>query len=328
MNSMSSGFSIRLFLAVALCLSLVVANELPFANQPALAGLTVSAATDLNLKSESQLKSEATLYDTAIREIGRITSMRLANPDESKAALAILQRQKPALRLMRSKLIVLGLNDSGFAGAVRAKTGNDKKTAQEFAVQLAQNPTDIFKLAGAASLKDQILNKIDSDTSLMRKIADQLKQAAAEIKGSVKGHHAPHVLLGTLNLARATTVAGNPPPPVPRLSDKDVATLLLVAAVIVFPPLGVALVLVAANAVAFLIAEVVVGDAIILLGELKKAASPNQEKAAIDACQDKADAACIACQSAADKLPFPLDLAAYDACEAAILLDYAACYLL
>jgi hypothetical protein len=325
---MNSRLSIRLFLAIAVTSSLVFANELPFANQLAFNGFTGAAANDLNLKSESQLKSEAALYDTAIRELGRITSMRLANPDESKTALAIINRQRTGLRFMRSKLIVMGLNESTFAAAVRVKTSNDTKTAQEFAVQLAQNRTDIFKLAGAASLKDQILSKIDSDTSLMRKIAEQLKQAAAEIKANVKGHHTPRVLLGILNPARATSAAGNSAPPVPRISDKDVANLLIVAAVIVFPPLGIAIGLVAANLFAVAIAEAIVAVAVVLLGELKKAAGSNQEKAAIDNCQDKADDAYNECLTAADNLVFPLNVAAGDACYGAWLLNYANCYLL
>ena len=104
--------------------------------------------------------------------------------------------------------------------------------------------------------------------------------------------------------------------------------MVLVAAVIVFPPLGVALVLVAANALGVAIAEDIVFAGIALVGELKKLASPSQEKAAIDACQDKALAKCETCTETAQKLPFPLNFAAMDSCGGALLLDYAVCLLI
>jgi hypothetical protein len=310
---MNTRLAIRFCLVTALSFGLAI-SQLPFVPR-------ASAAADLNLKSESQLKSEASLYDTAIRELGRVSSMKLASPDESKIAIAILKRQVPNLRLLRSKLIVLGLADSTFANAVRTKAGTEKKSQQEFAAELAKDQTSILKLSGADSLKNSILRTIEADTSRMRKVAEQLKQASAEIKTNAKSHHSGAV-------ASAETEAGTSNPVFPRLSDKDVATLLVVAAVIIFPPLGLALALIAANAVGALVAESFVGTAIVLVGELKGAAGTQKERDAIDACLNKVNDAGDACLTAADHLIFPLNLAAEDACLAAYLIDFAACYLL
>jgi len=146
---------VRLPLAFALTTSLILLG-IPRSSARA-------AAADLNLKSQAQLRSEAALYDTAIREIGRISNMQLSNPNESKAALAILKQQTPNLRFSRSKLITIGLSDSGFANAVTAKAGNDKKSQQQFAAQLAQDRKSIFQVNGAESLRSNIIRSVEAD---------------------------------------------------------------------------------------------------------------------------------------------------------------------
>ena len=310
---------IRLLLASALSFGLVI-SPLPFVSSS-------SAAADLNLKSESQLKSEAALYDAAIREVERISSMKLADPDESKVAIAILKKHVPNLKFIRSKLIVLGLTDSTFIRAVKAKTGNDEKSAQEFAAELAKDRTAIFKVNGAGPLKDTIVQKVEVDTLLLRKVGEQLKRAAVAIRAEAKEHHAARSIPG-LATAPMSVAPGTPAPLTPRLTDKDVATLVIVVAVIAFPPLGLALALIAANAVGILVAEVFVGEAIGLIGALKLATSTDKQKDAIAACQDKAGAAFEACDAAAQAAIFPLNIAAEDACLAAFLLNFAACLLI
>jgi hypothetical protein len=172
---------VRLPLAFALTTSLILLG-IPRSSARA-------AAADLNLKSQAQLRSEAALYDTAIREIGRVSNMQLSNPNESKAALAILKQQTPNLRFSRSKLITIGLSDSGFANAVTAKAGNDKKSQQQFAAQLAQDRKSIFQVNGAESLRSNIIRSVEADAALLRKVSDQLSQASKAIKASVKNHH-------------------------------------------------------------------------------------------------------------------------------------------
>ncbi len=321
--------SIRFFLATAISLGLVVSNQLPFPSSG-------SAAADLNLKSESQLRSEAALYETSIREIGRISNMNLANPDESKAAIAILKRQTPNLKFIRSKLIALGLSDSSFASAVKART-SDKKSAEEFAVELAKDRTAILKLNGAQSLKDRMLRTVESDKAMLRKIADQLKQAAADIRSKAKGHHVVRTNL-SLKAKSANPETDSGTSPAPDLSDVGTMVIMVVTvAVIVAPPLGIALVLLSVNSTLITfpvaVAETMAIYAQQLLLLLKAGAGTDKQKDEIEACMDRAYAKCDKCLSDAaaivvpgtELITVPLYLAASDLCYAQQLLDLLLC---
>lgn len=286
-----------------------------------------AAAADLNLKSQSQLRSEAAVYDTAIREITRISSMRLSNPEESKAALAILKKQTPNLRFSRSKLISIGLSDGAFASAINAKAGNDKKSQQQFALQLSQDRKSILQVNGAESLKANIIRSVDADAALLRRVSQQLSDASKAIKASVKSHHA-YKLPEPIVFAKDAAAT-----PVPELSAADATLLVIAVAVVVCPPLALAVGLLALNVVAAdILIRVPAGAtemaADLLLDLKKNASNDKQQKAAIDNCEDKAYSADDNCETAADKLIFPLDLAASDACEAALLLNLAACLLI
>ena len=329
---MSSRLPIRFLLATALSLGLVVSNQLPFA------GFSGSAAADLNLKSESQLKSEAALYDTAIREIGRISSMKLANPDESKVAIAVLKKQIPNLRFNRSKLIALGLSDSSFRSAVKART-NDKKSGEEFAAELARDRTAILKLNGAQSLKDGMLRAVESDASMLRKIADQLKQAAADIRAKAKSHHAvrtnPVLTIKSADVETNTSASSMPSF---KGNDGAAITALVVCAFIVSPPLGVALVLLSVNSTLLTIPAAVAENTAVYAAEmllgLHAAGGTDQQRDEIQACVDRAQSACDKCvaEAAALVVPFtepitvPLSIAAADLCLAQQLLDLLLCY--
>src|SRR6185369_2905796 len=97
---------------------------------------------------------------------------------------ALLAKQIPNLRFNRSKLAQIGLSDSTFAGAVRERT-KDSKTTDVFVREVAADPTSIMKLSGASALADRMQRKVDSDVALIRKVADRLKQAAADIKSKI-----------------------------------------------------------------------------------------------------------------------------------------------
>jgi hypothetical protein len=279
------------------------------------------------------LKSEAALYDTAIREIGGISSMKLANPDESKAAQVILKNQTPNLKFIRSKLISLGLSDSSFGSAVKAKTGNDRKSAQEFAAELAKDRTAILKLNGAQSLKDKMLRTVESDRATLRKIADQLKQAAADIREKAKGHHAVRTTPGVeTKPAIEETDAGISPSP--DLAAVGVVTfLVVVVAVAVFPPLGLAFIDLAANAAALTFGESIAVFAAELIVGLKNSAGNEKQRDEVQACLDRAYATCDKCLAEAATLivpgtelvTVPLYLAAADLCYGQQLLDLAFC---
>ena len=327
---MNSRLPIRLLLATALTLGLVPSNQLPLA-------FGRSAVADINLKSESQLRSEAALYDTAIREIGRISSMKLANPDESKAAIAILKKQIPNLRFNRSKLIALGLSDSSFRSAVKSRT-NDKKSSEEFAAELAKDRTAILKLNGAQSLKDGMLRAVESDASMLRKISDQLKQGAADIRAKAKSHHAVRTNPAlTTKSADVEINTGASSTPSLKGNEGEVITLVVVCAFIVSPPLGVALVLLSVNSPTLTIpvaaAESVAVYAAELLLAIKAGSGTDQQKDEIQACVDRAQAACDKCVADAatlivpftEPITFPLYLAAADLCFAQQLLDLLLC---
>lgn len=121
----------------------------------------------LALKSESQVKSEASLYDTAIREIGRIESMKLTTTDEFTRVKSVLDQQVPNLRRIRSKLVALALSDTTLISAARART-NTTKLAEEFALELATNSESVFKLNGGLGVKDKISRSFETDTSMLR----------------------------------------------------------------------------------------------------------------------------------------------------------------
>ena len=165
---MNRRFSIRSLLATALTMGLVVSNQLP------LAAFSAAAVVKLNLKSESQLKSEAALYDRAIYEIGQLQTMSVVTVDDLKKVNTILERQIPNLRFNRSNLTDIGLGESAFVAAAKVRT-LDKKAAEEFANEPGRDPNAIFKLNGATSLGDRMERSLETDTTMLRRVAGRLK---------------------------------------------------------------------------------------------------------------------------------------------------------
>jgi hypothetical protein len=212
---------------LSLCASLL-SLSLPF-------GGHATAGPAPKLKSESQLRSEAALYDGAIREIERIANLKLAVPEESKKAQAILDKQVPNLRFSRSKLVALGLSDASFASAIKAKAP-DKKAADPFAQELARDNKAILKLSGAQSLADRIRKSVAEDTAKLRRIAELLKQAGAEIRA--KKHHAVKANSSAPDFVggRDVFASARPSSPPDSVSDTLVTVLVIAVAVIVVPP--------------------------------------------------------------------------------------------
>jgi hypothetical protein len=269
------------------------------------------------LKTESQLRTEAGSYDTAIREITRVATIKLSTPDDLKAATAIVSRQGSNLRLIRSKLVIIGLSDSGFVDAGRRRT-QDRKAAEAFAGQLAKDPNLVFKLSDGQTLANRMLSAVEAHRTLLRKAAEHLKLAAEAIKA--KTHHA----YSTRSTAEPTAIrsaayvaeAGGAPVPVESLTDT--AIVLTMVLVIACPPLLLVILPVASTAL------VVAGIAGII-GRLVTNFGTKEGQDKVEDCYDQADANGRRCNDAASNLPFPADLVARAACAAKLLLDLATC---
>jgi hypothetical protein len=308
MTTRNSKVLLRVLLAMAVTAGLLW-NQWPLASHG-------SAAATLNLKSESQLKTEAGLYDTAIREISRLADLKLANPDTSKTALSIIDKQAPNLKFGRSKLIALGLGNSTFVSAVKAK-GADKKSTEQFGQELSKDPNSILKLNGASAVADQIRNSAAADIAKLQKVAQLLRQAGADIKA--KAHHA----VKARSTATVSEAALTLPPA--GLTTEQIVILVVVVAVIAFPPLGIVLVDISSPAVAGVIAAALVAEAALLVARLVENAGTDKGRDRVAECEDNAAARKRHCISEAGDLPFPISIAAEDACYAQWLLDAAVC---
>jgi hypothetical protein len=261
------------------------------------------AVQRLVLKSESQLKTEAAAYDAAIREITRVASMELATLEDLKKADAILARQIPNLKYNRSKLVVLGLSDAGFTSAVKERIP-DSRAAEEFARTINKDPRAILNLKGATSVRDRMLARLNSDTTLLRRVADRLKKAAADIKAKLKTHHLAAASAAIPRLDLETPV-------VPQPFDSDVF-LLIAVAVIVEPPLVLALPAI---------------GAVLIIARLVENIGTDEGKDKVAACQEEADRRYRNCVAASANLPFGANVLAQSACYAQWLLDSAGCLL-
>jgi predicted phage tail protein len=269
-----------------------------------------SAAVTLKLKTESQIKSESALYDAALREITRIETLKLKTPEDSKIAEDILEQQVSNLRFGRSKLIAMGLSDSTFVNAVKAKV-YDKKSADQFAQELAKDSAAILKLPGAAAVRDQIRKKADADANKLQSIVRKLKEEEARKRNEA-------------NLDASAIV---PTAPIKVIAAAIIVSILVAVAIIVsVNTLGaaLALVVVAAAGASATAAALAAGAAAVVAGVEEVASNvPSEEK--IAACQDKADTKYKNCKSKANKLWEPVRSIERGHCRADWLFDAAVC---
>ena len=129
------------------------------------------------------LKSDAARYDVAIRTIAGVTSMRLENPQELKAALVILSEQFTYLKLHRSKLITLVLSDNTFTSALKEACPN-QEAAKSLMRELRAYPKAVFKLKGAHVLSVRLMESVRADVTNLRRTAQRLREAIALSNGS------------------------------------------------------------------------------------------------------------------------------------------------
>jgi hypothetical protein len=250
------------------------------------------------LRSEAQLRKEANLFQTAMNEIGRISTMKLATVKDLAVANAIVDKHVSNLRFVRSKLVVMGLSDASFGSGVKRRAA-DKQATEEFAVELAKQPTSITKVSGGQALSDRIRRSFAADDAKIRAVSDQLKRAAAEIKAK-SGHHAS----GNSSTTTALTAA-----PAAELKAEHVALIAIVAAVVLFPPLGLAIVYVASQAAVVIYPAMVITAAGMLITNLVINVGTEEGRDKVAECQDDVDRRYRRCKDAAADMGLFADIA-------------------
>lgn len=139
----------------------------------------------ITLKTESQFRSEASLYDGAIRAISGILTMRLETQDDLKAALSIVERQRPNLKFFRSQLVVTALSNSTFSAAAKRKMPT-KEAAITFLTSL-NDRNKVTTIAGFDQVKTQMKTRTETDAAVLRRASDRLKTAGERLKAAE--HH-------------------------------------------------------------------------------------------------------------------------------------------
>lgn len=174
MKKIAISITLRTVIALALCFTLIGYPQL----QISAAGATPSAA---DLKSQSQFRNEASRYENAMRAIAGISTMKLETTEDLKRAIAILDRERPNLKLFFSKLVVIGFSDSTFSNAVKKKMP-DKQAAESFLKGLQADHKAVLRLDGAESLATRLQRTAESDATILRRAGERLKEAAEKIK--------------------------------------------------------------------------------------------------------------------------------------------------
>lgn len=181
MKKRGLSFQLRTIIATALSVSF-----LAFPLRPRFADATGAA---IEVKSETQYRSEASRFTRALSAVDAIATMKLETGDDLKNAIAILDRERPNLKLHRSKLITMGLSDSTFTGAVK-KRAPELKSAEALLKEIQADPKTVLKLDGAESLKTRIQRAAEEDAATLRRVAERLKEAAERIKKASQGRAA------------------------------------------------------------------------------------------------------------------------------------------
>lgn len=162
---------------IVLCLSFIVYTPSRVSSER----VTTLPRPAFDLKAESQLRSEASRYDSAVRVIGGIATMKLATVGDLKKAIDIVNREHPNLRLRFSKLIVLAISDPTFSSAVKARTAAGSQAAEAFLREIQADPKTILRLSGAESLKTRLQRTDEANAATLRRTADRFKAIARKL---------------------------------------------------------------------------------------------------------------------------------------------------
>lgn len=286
-------------IAVVLCFSLIT--------YPLLRVVSAGTGAPIDLKSKSQYRSEAVRYDSALRAVAGITTMKLETADDLKQAIALVERERSNLKLRLSKLVDLAINDSTFSAAIQ-KRAPDKQTAEAFAKALSASPREVLKLEGAEALKARMHRNAEADAEILKRSATRLKEAAEKIKrdSSVKtGQRFKSA--EQFKLVRANSRPESQPVTVPApvmLAQDPAGTIFVIILVIV---------------VAVVIAS--------LIGNLIRNFTTKEGQDEVEDCLEAADARLASCNSDAARLLVPFNVAAQAVCKANWLTDVGQCYL-
>jgi hypothetical protein len=300
MKTIVSSISIKAVIATVLCVTFVI--------YPALRISSARAAyASVDLKSEAEVRSEATRYDGAMRAIAGVASMKLEKPDEMKRALATLDSKGSDLKFHRSKLIVLGLSDTSFTGAVK-KASPNKEAAEALIKETTANPKAVLELNGAQSLVTRLQQSAQTEAATLRRVSERLKEAAAKIKQSSKTRVTPDVREAKLISAvyRGVNESYEPSLSVNPLQGEVIAVLLIVVAVIIFLEIA-----------SFAIK--------VFESFLTKVLESIERQTA--ECREAADTKRTKCVADAHNQVFPLNLVAEAECDSEWLAQSAACLL-
>ena len=117
----------RTVVCATFCITLTLA-PLAQAQAPAQTPAQQLAATvaSLPFKSVEQLRAEAAAYDKAVAEIASLARTPLDTADQTKVAVAVVERDRPALKLFASKFAAIALDDKTFRDAVLKKLTDEK----------------------------------------------------------------------------------------------------------------------------------------------------------------------------------------------------------
>jgi hypothetical protein len=294
-----------------LCLAFLIGLGIT-SSQWVLAPSRSAPVIGLNLKTASQISSEANSYDNAIRDLSAINLSTLTN---LKMTQDILEAQVPKLRFGRTKLLSIALGDSTFIGAVRAKVF-DKRSAENFAFELAQQKEAINDLSGASALRNRISTEVSLEVMKLKKLAQLFKENAETLNKRAQ-------LITTVSVAIAIGTAA--------MSTAVVVAILIAAAMVAVPALTGALVSLAAggaNVAAGLAQTAVSATAVaIIAATASTAAAADQAQDKVAECADKADSKYKKCNSSAHDLIGPLVGIALEECKAKWVFDAGECLL-
>ena len=137
-----------------------------------------------------KLSNDVTRYETAMRAIAGIESMKLEEPHELNRALAILEQERENLKFHRSKLFLLGLNDFTFTIAVKEACPH-KAAAAALIDEWRADPRAVLKLNGARALSVRLQQSTAADAAALRRVAMRFRAFAGGSGGSASAKLAP-----------------------------------------------------------------------------------------------------------------------------------------
>jgi hypothetical protein len=286
----------RILIAIVLSISFIAYPQLRVS-----AAEAVRAAAEL--KSESQYRAEAIRYDSAVRAMAGIVTMKLETPDDLKKAHAIVANARPSLKLFRSKFVVMSLSDPTFTDAVKKRSPN-KKAAEDLIKEINADQRAVLKLNGAEALKNRIEQSIKTDAGTLRLASERLKAAGETLKKAGQASGAQGPFRDDFKVIQASFKAEEQPIPAgPSIPPQD--------------PFTIGIVIIATIAIAVVLLEVILFGVVLVLEE--------DRTDSLDECLDDANARYETCEASAREQPFPLNIAQLVICDGFLLALQAAC---